>query len=260
MTQRFLSLRSCARLLAGALLLSSLTTALHAADSRCFELRTYYANPGKLDALHARFRDHTVALFEKHGMTNAGYWVPVDNAENTLVYLMAYPSREARDRMWKAFLNDPKWKAAFKASTAEGRLVGKVESRFMELTAWSPALKIEKASPERLFELRVYTTNDGKLDNLNARFRDHTVRLFEQHGMTNVGYWSLQEDQPGADNTLLYLLAHKDRDSRNAAFKAFAGDPAWQKARKESEANGKLLVKGGVQATFLDPTDYSPMK
>ena len=81
-------------------------------DSRVFEMRTYHTHDGKLDALHARFRDHTVGLFEKHGMTNIAYWVPKDGDGNTLVYLLAYPSREERGRMWKAFLNDPDWKAA----------------------------------------------------------------------------------------------------------------------------------------------------
>src|SRR5215217_2848308 len=78
------------------------------ADSRVFEMRTYYAAPGKLDALHARFRDHTMKLFEKHGMTNLGYWTPIGaapgaeaNPENQLIYVLAYPSKEARDQSWK---------------------------------------------------------------------------------------------------------------------------------------------------------------
>ena len=75
--------------------------------NRVFEIRTYYANEGKLDALLARFRDHTVALFKKHGMTNVGYWVPSDNKENKLVYMLAFPSREARNKAFKAFSADP---------------------------------------------------------------------------------------------------------------------------------------------------------
>ncbi len=79
-------------------------------DARCFEIRTYYAAPGKLDALLARFRDHTVKLFEKHGITNIGYWVPIDNNDNKLVYVIAFPNREAREGpegSWKAFGKDP---------------------------------------------------------------------------------------------------------------------------------------------------------
>jgi hypothetical protein len=76
-------------------------------ETRFFELRTYYAAPGKLDALQARFRDHTVKLFEKHGMENIGYWLPLTNTENKLVYLLAFPSREAREKSWKEFSADP---------------------------------------------------------------------------------------------------------------------------------------------------------
>src|SRR4051794_3491079 len=82
-----------------------------APDARVFEMRVYYAQPGKLDALHARFRDHTTKLFEKHGMTNVGYFVPVgENKENKLVYFLAYPSLEARKKAWDAFGADPDWK------------------------------------------------------------------------------------------------------------------------------------------------------
>ena len=235
-------------------------SAISGEDKRIFELRTYYANPEKLDQLHARFRNHTVALFKKHKMTNVGYWVPVENSENRLIYLMAYPNRDERDKMWKAFKNDPVWKKAYADSTKEGKLISKVESLFLAATDYSPELKIETASPERLFELRIYTTNLGKLEGLNARFRDHTVRLFEKHGLSNIAYFSPVEGQPGAGIKLIYFLAHKDVDSRAAGFKAFSGDPKWKSAREASEKDGKLLVKKGVSSTLLVPTDYSPMK
>jgi hypothetical protein len=91
-----------------------------APESRVFELRTYHANPGKLDALNARFRQHTNALFEKHGMTLVAYWMPVapptDGSGGTLIYVLAYPSVEARDAAWKSFNADPVWIAARAAS------------------------------------------------------------------------------------------------------------------------------------------------
>ena len=108
-----------------------------APGNRCFEMRTYHTNPGKLDALHERFNDHTNALFVKHGMTLVGYWTPEDQPE-TLVYILAYPSREARDASWKAFGADPDWKAAFAASRKDGKLVNKVESVFLKATRYSP--------------------------------------------------------------------------------------------------------------------------
>ena len=105
--------------------------------NRYFEIRTYYGNEGELDALKARFRDHTVALFKKHGMTNIGYWTPVDNKENKLVYILAYPNKEARKKAWQGFINDPVWKKAYKASTKDGRLVKKIENEFLSGTDFS---------------------------------------------------------------------------------------------------------------------------
>jgi hypothetical protein len=105
-------------------------------DTRVFELRTYYAAPGKMEALHARFRDHTGKLFEKHGMTVVGYWVPTEAkaAQRKLVYLLAFPSREAADRSWKAFRDDPEWQRVKAASEKDGKLVEKLESTFLNPT------------------------------------------------------------------------------------------------------------------------------
>jgi hypothetical protein len=231
-----------------------------------FELRTYHTNEGKLDDLHARFRDHTVGLFIKHGMTNVAYWVPTEGegAGKTLVYLMQYPSLEARAASWKAFLSDPDWKAAYAASTAQGKLVAKVDSVFLKATEWSPKVDAAAQDPARLFELRQYTTNEGKLDDLHARFRDHTIGLFEKHGMTNLWYFEVvpakKEGGPPPATTLIYFLAHKDAEARASSFDAFRNDPDWKAAAKASEADGKILIKGGVQSTLLQPVDYSPIK
>lgn len=111
-----------------------------AAEARFFELRIYHANPGKLDALNARFRDHTNKLFVKHGMDLVGYWTPADSpeSENTLVYILAYPSREAREASWKAFREDPAWIKAKEESEKGGVLVDKVDSKFLNPTDYSP--------------------------------------------------------------------------------------------------------------------------
>ena len=109
----------------------------------------------------------------------------------------------------------------------------------------------------RVFEIRTYTTHPGKLDALNARFRDHTTRLFEKHGITNVGYW-VPLDEPRSQNTLIYVLAHESRDAAKASFAAFGKDPDWRKARDASEADGKIVEK--IESVFVSPTDYSPMK
>ena len=112
-----------------------------AKDSRCFELRTYHAAPGKLEALNARFRDHTIALFKKHGMEVVGFWVPTDadkGAGDTLVYLLAHKSRADAAKSWEAFRNDPEWKQVVKESEANGKLTIKTESVFLEATDFSP--------------------------------------------------------------------------------------------------------------------------
>ena len=123
--------------------------------------------------------------------------------------------------------------------------------------AFGPAGRAEAQAAGRVFELRTYTAPDGKLGELHARFRNHTLRIFERLGMTNVVYLA-PLDAPLKDNTLIYLLAHKDRDAAKASWDAFRKDPEWQKVAAESQANGPLTTK--VESVFLAPTDYSPMK
>ncbi len=122
---------------------------------------------------------------------------------------------------------------------------------------WSGREMTAHAQANRVFELRTYTTVEGRLDALHARFRNHTLKLFEKHGMTNVGYFKPM-DQPLAGNTLIYLLAHPNREAAKKNFEAFRVDPAWVKARDESEKDGKIVQK--VESVFLEPADYSPMK
>jgi len=225
-------------------------------------MRIYYAAPGKLDALNTRFREHTCKLFEKHGMVNIGYWVPMTNTENRLVYLLAYPNREAREKSWKEFMADPDWQAAYKASEKDGKLVTKAESIFLAATDFSPAIKPSAATEPRVFELRTYTASPGNLENLLARFRDYTLKLFEKHGMTSFGYWTPTDPKNGAGEKLIYLLVHKSPEAAAAAFKAFRADPDWVAAKSASEqkAGGSLTVQDGVKSEFLAPTDYSPSK
>ena len=103
-------------------------------------MRTYYCAPGRLEALHARFRNHTNKLFVKHGMQLVGYWVPMDKDgkyENKLVYILGFPSREARDKSFKEFVNDPAWIKARDASEKDGKIVEKIDSVFMTATDYS---------------------------------------------------------------------------------------------------------------------------
>ena len=115
-------------------------TTAQAAGSRVYELRTYTAEPGKLDALHARFREHTLDIFKKHGMTNVAYFAPTDEplSKSTLVYMLSFPSRDAAKKSWNEFRTDPEWQKVQKESEAQGKLVTKVDSVFMEATDYSP--------------------------------------------------------------------------------------------------------------------------
>jgi hypothetical protein len=259
---------SCGRLFVG-LLLSSVLAAGEKSiivasepDSRLYELRIYYAEQGKLEALHDRFRQHTCRLFEKHGMENVGYWTPIDNSELKLVYLLAYPDQSARKASWQSFMGDPEWQAAYKASEQQGKLVKRMESAFFHATDYSP--KIGPVSEGgRVFEMRTYTASPGNFDNLHSRFRDHTVGLFAKNGMTNIGYWTPVEGQKGWTDRFFYLLAHSSVEAAKASFAAFRDDPLWMAARQQSEekAGGSLTaVKDGVVSEYLEATDYSSIQ
>lgn len=109
----------------------------------------------------------------------------------------------------------------------------------------------------RVFELRTYTAPEGKLGALHTRFRDHTMRIFQRHGMTNIGYWTPQ-DTTLNENTLVYLLAHPSRAAADQAWRDFSADPEWQRVSEESQRDGRIVSQ--VVRMYLDPTDFSPMK
>ncbi len=109
-----------------------------------------------------------------------------------------------------------------------------------------------------VYELRTYIATPGKLEQLHARFRDHTCKLLPKHGMTLLGFWVPQEAAKGSENTLIYLVQHKSRSAAEASWKAFRTDPAWIAAKAESEKDGPLTVS--VTEIFMNPTDYSALK
>ncbi len=230
------------------------------ASAEVFELRTYTASEGKLDALHARFRDHTLGLFEKHGIKNVGYWVPVKepDSKSKLIYVIRHASRDAAKKSWAAFMADPEWQEVYKKSEVDGKLAAKVESVFMEATDYSPKISSEKDDAQAEYELRIYKTNDGKLDGLNARFRDHTLRIFERHGIQNVAYWT-PTDEPASKNTLIYLIRHASPQAAAESWQAFRADDEWKKVAEESQKDGKFLSESPT-SVYLKATDYSPLK
>jgi hypothetical protein len=112
-------------------------------------------------------------------------------------------------------------------------------------------------TPARVFEIRTYHCLPGRLDALNKRFREHTMKIFEKHGMTNVAYWTF-EDSPAKEDTLIYVIAHASREQAKKNWDAFRNDPEWKAVAAASEADGKIVEK--VDSVFVDATDYSPMK
>jgi hypothetical protein len=240
-------------------------TARAAADVPVFELRTYTTEPGTLDVLLARFRDHTAKLLEKHGITNVAYWVPADakdGAGNKLVFLLAHKSRDAAAAAWREFSADPEWQAVVKAGGASVKSVTKVETVFLAATDYAPAFTpgAGNGAAPRVFELRTYTTPEGGLDALDARFRGGETALFAKSGMTGVTFTHPLDADQGAGHTLIYLLAHANREAAIASWKAFRENPEWVKMKADSEkaAGGPLTSK--TQSVFLTPTDFSLTK
>lgn len=248
-------------LLLAAITCSALLPARGAAEAPVYELRIYTAADGRMPDLLARFRQHTCALFEKHGMVNVGYWTAADPAKDgdKLYYVLRHASRAAARASWQAFGSDPAWRKVRDASEAGGKIVAGVESIFLAPTDYSPALATY-SGPPRIFELRTYTAAEGKLGALDARFRDHTLALFAKHGMTNLPYWHPIDADRGAAHTLIYLVAHRDRESAGRSWAGFRDDPEWSRVRNESEKDGRLTIPGGVKSVYLVPTDFSAIK
>ena len=122
-------------------------------------------------------------------------------------------------------------------------------------TAWAALQPRADSASTIVYELRVYHTYEGKLNDLLKRFREHTTKLFEKHGMKNVAYWT-PLDEPAKSSTLIYILAHPSREAAAANWKAFQDDPEWKSVRDKSEENGKLVEK--IDSTYMVLTDFSP--
>ena len=116
---------------------------------------------------------------------------------------------------------------------------------------------IAQEAPGKVFELRTYKATPGNLDNLLARFRNHTMRIFEKHGMTNIGYWIPTDEAESAD-TLVYLLSHESQEAATNSWRAFSQDPEWQQVNADSNANGPIL--DSVQRKYMTAADFSQLK
>ncbi|MBA4067390.1 MAG: NIPSNAP family protein [Isosphaera sp.] len=232
-------------------------------DTKVYQWRTYTAAPGKFDALNARMKDHALAAVGRHGITPVGVFVPAgENKDGKIHLLVAAKDKAALEKGLAELKTDEAWAKAVAESEKGGKIVDKLDTRLLAVTDYSPVFKVEKGKDGRVFELRTYTATKGNLGHLNDRFRNHTIKLFEKHGMTNVVYWNVPKGEAGDDVMLVYLLAHKSPEAAKKSFDAFRLDPDWAAARKASEekGGGSLTEKGGVLSEFLKPADYSPLK
>jgi len=236
-------------------------------EIRLYEWRVLRAAPGQLDALHSLLRDHQIPLLEQHGIFTQGVFVPVgENPERHIYLLVAAEGLGPMHDGWAEFKKGPKRLKAVAESEedAAGKVVMQEDFQRLVKTYWSPQFQPTKSAEPRVFELRTYTCpNSSKQAALMKRFRDHTMKLFEKHGMQNVVYWTLDEDEPEFRQKLVYLLAHKSQDAAKASFAAFRKDPDWLAAKEASEkaADGSLTVKEkGVVSEFLVPAEYSPLR
>lgn len=223
--------------------------------SSYFEMRTYTVHEGKMPDLIQRFQNHTRTLFAKHGIESVAYFLSEAQPEQQLTFILGYPSAAERDIRWGNFANDPEWKAVAKASEANGPIVQKVDQVFM---VWAKGLNAAKAPrPSGVFQLRTYHLLPGRLDAIQARFRDHTQALFEKQGLSNYPYWITVEKE-GVQSKLVYLIGHQNKEEFNAAFGRFVADPEWIKVRDASEISGKIVEK--IDSHFYTALPFSPMK
>lgn len=234
---------------------------------KVYELRFYTTNPGKLPNLHARFRDHTMDLFEKHGMENIIYWTVSqgtredgDDKDNMLVYIIAHESEAAREASWQAFRNDPEWKKVAAESEVDGKILAKPpRSILMTETDFSPADETVNGSSDqaaRLWELRQYNDGPERVPHTVDRFASGETEIFTKHGMQTVKFWTANDQ-----SAFIYLLAHKDKAAADESWKGFFGDfrPFMEKYRA-AHPNLPGGRGNGFEVRYLVPTDYSPRK
>ena len=226
-----------------------------------FELRIYAANENRHGHLINRFRNHTDRLFKKYKMEPIGYWLPTDGTSRQrrkFVYILKHPSRYEAYKNWAAFSNDHEWETVLDQPEFRGLLSERPTSIFMTANNYSEKVRNPIGKAGGIYELRTYTVNPGKLNKLNARFRNHTTRIFNRHGIGNVDYWT-PYNKPESGNTLIYLIHHASRKQADANWRAFGSDPAWKKVARDSQRDGKLLSRK-PERLYLKALDFSPKK
>lgn len=251
-----------------------------------YELRVYTPETGRQADLLKLMENTGIKFLAKHKMELVGAWVAHDPNDPRVVTLIRHLDRKSCDAAWAAFGADPDWQSAYAATEVDGKKPTKSVTRvFLNANDYSPKLAVEKVG-NRIFELRTYIATPNNLAALNDRFRFHTMTLFKKHGMNNMIYWSVANDQamkarelleavapigqakaeiaddlPASGNTLVYFLTHASPEAQKASFGSFRDDPLWNQVRTDSEkkAGGSLTASAGVKSWFLKPTSFSPL-
>lgn len=210
------------------------TPAAELAETRTFELREYHAAPGKLDALHARFRDRTVELMERHGIASVAYLVSADGRDGVLRAILAYPDPQARKRAWESFVLDPEWQAVRRQTDADGRLVEKIREYPLTPTADGPVLAARSGEPGRRYELLFSRMNEPD----------------REAAGTVVGSWTTADPRSPGETLLVRLVAVRPAtaDHRRVAFYRGPLEPT------------PAAAEPPVKSSILLSTDYSPLK
>jgi hypothetical protein len=229
-----------------------------------YEWHTITAARGRLDAVHAQIRDRVLPALGGHGLRGLVVLTPAGENIEGVVHVVVVGEGDSTGAAERGRLGEvPEWRALFAAAGDGGPAAVEQSMQRLRTTAWSPVPASDAPAAGRTYELRTYTCPDeARRAALLKRFENHTLKLFEKHGMTNVIYW-VPVGSSDADTTLIYLLAHDSVEAAKASFDAFRKDPDWTAAKTASEAaaGGSLTNKEkGVVSTFLVPTDYSPLR
>lgn len=229
------------------------------ASAPYMELRVYSVTSGKMDAVIERFRDTVDPVRRKHGIDTLGYWsAPGKTNGGAFAYLMVAPSKEELQKREKEFGADPQFKEGYAASQKKyGNTVDRIETFSLSAEA-TGSLDFTRAAKPRIFELRIYSIEPGKLQAFRDRWRDRAVPLYEKKGVHNIGWWVCAERDAQGHEQFICLLAAESADAIQRAVSEFHSDPDWQRIEKETEREGKL--RSSVVAYKLTPLEFSALK
>jgi hypothetical protein len=226
---------------------------------RYAEMRVYHIRPGKLDIALEQLDEPLVALKRRHGLSPQAYWVSLDASAEApvVVELLAPPSAASSREAWRAMEADSEYPAiAPGADNALGEFTSRIETVRLVAPADAWSLAGNPRRPFRVFDLRLYTGSPGKEDAFRQRWHKHAARIYERHGMDNLGWWEATDAEH--PRIFMTLLAHESLDAVNTTIEKYHQDSEWIAIEKESESDGPL--RSGVLSYKLVPASFSPLK